>query len=394
MRPGEMDASPRPLYVNNRIAFQGSIILGNGFTFTESPKADESSLSQMEDLISSNSHNGDRILPYIGSNEVNTDPRHLHDRYAIDFFDLPLRRSPNLKNWAKMSEAEKKNCFVNGVVPHDYLDAVAEDWPDLLEIVAQLVKPSRDPQKRKALRERWWQYADKRPGLYSKIDGLEHVFVTGSKAVMFHMIARVNRKQVFSDKLIVFASDDMEVFALLQSRIHEAWSKEYGSTFGSSDALTYNPSQVFLTFPFPADIRLCDEAKAAGLAYHELRAKLMVARNEGLTKTYTRFHDRSQNALDISSLRELHAEMDAAVLRAYGWDDLADLAQPEFIEQDADEGKQAKTRLDWPSEFKDEVLARLLALNAKRAEAERAAGLIASDEDDDQADEDDEGEAA
>ncbi len=39
----------------------------------------------------------------------------------------------------------------------------------------------------------------------------------------------------------------------------------------------------------------------------------------------------------------------------------------EFIEQDADEGKTPKTRLDWPAEFKDEVLARLLALNAERA---------------------------
>ena len=84
--------------------------------------------------------------------------------------------------------------------------------------------------------------------------------------------------------------------------------------------------------------------------------------------------------------------MDDAVLRAYGWDDLADCAQPEFVEQDADEGKQAKTRLDWPSEFKDEVLARLLALNAERAEAERAAGLTASEEDDENPDDDGEDE--
>ena len=58
-----------------------------------------------------------------------------------------------------------------------------------------------------------------------------------------------------------------------------------------------------------------------------------------------------------------------AVLRAYacsasseadarGWNALADRAAPEFIEQDADEGKTPKTRLDWPSDFKDEVLAR------------------------------------
>ena len=97
----------------------------------------------------------------------------------------------------------------------------------------------------------------------------------------------------------------------------------------------------------------------------------MIDRNEGLTKTYNRFHARGENAADIARLRTLHAEMDAAVLRAYGWDDLADRAAPEFIEQDADEGKTPKTRLDWPAEFKDEVLARLLALNAERAAAER-----------------------
>jgi hypothetical protein len=80
--------------------------------------------------------------------------------------------------------------------------------------------------------------------------------------------------------------------------------------------------------------------------------------------------------------------MDHAVLRAYGWDDLAALAAPEFIEQEADEGKKAKTRLDWQTEFKDEVLARLLALNAERAAVERTIGAIGIPEDvDDEIDE-------
>jgi hypothetical protein len=100
-----------------------------------------------------------------------------------------------------------------------------------------------------------------------------------------------------------------------------------------------------------------------------------------LTATYNHFHSRVENAPDIARLRAIHAEMDAAVLRAYGWNDLAARAAPEFIEQDADEGKTPKTRLDWPSEFKDEVLARLLALNATRAAEERAAGLSAAQED-------------
>jgi hypothetical protein len=74
----------------------------------------------------------------------------------------------------------------------------------------------------------------------------------------------------------------------------------------------------------------------------------------------------------------LHAEMDTTVLGAYGWSDLAERAAPEFIEQDADEGKAPKTRLDWPAAFKDEVFARLLALNAVRAATERAAGRPAA----------------
>ena len=108
---------------------------------------------------------------------------------------------------------------------------------------------------------------------------------------------------------------------------------------------------------------------------------MMVNRNEGLTKTYNRFHARGENAADIARLRTLHAEMDRAVLRAYGWGDLAERATAEFIEQEADEGKKPKTKLDWSAEFKDEVLARLLALNAERAAAERAAGVVSIPED-------------
>src|SRR5690606_15469462 len=104
---------------------------------------------------------------------------------------------------------------------------------------------------------------------------------------------------------------------------------------------------------------------------------------------------RSENATDITRLRALHYEMDVAVLRAYArgassekdarsWNDLADRAAPQFIEQESDEGKTPKTRFDWPSDFKDEVLARLLALNAERAAEERAAGLVAVDEGEDE----------
>jgi hypothetical protein len=120
------------------------------------------------------------------------------------------------------------------------------------------------------------------------------------------------------------------------------------------DDLRYTPSDCFRTFPFPANFATLPGLEAAGGSYHAFRAQLMIDRDEGLTKTYNRFHARSENAPDIIRLRALHANMDSTVLRAYGWDDLADRATPEFIEQDADEGKTPKTRFDWPADFKDE----------------------------------------
>jgi hypothetical protein len=93
----------------------------------------------------------------------------------------------------------------------------------------------------------------------------------------------------------------------------------------------------------------------------------MVARGKGLTKTYNDLHDRQlRNDPEIQRLRELHHAMDQAVLRAYGWDDLAAAAAPVFLDEGNEDEFAYQGRLFWPSDFRDEVLARLLALNAER----------------------------
>lgn len=107
----------------------------------------------------------------------------------------------------------------------------------------------------------------------------------------------------------------------------------------------------------------------------------MKRRGEGLTKTCNRFHDPKDRAADIVQLRELHEDMDRAVLRAYGWDDLADAAQPAFLTDD-DPDHPYRDRFFWPAEFRYEVLARLLDLNRERRQEEeeekRAAAFATS----------------
>ncbi len=382
---GDLDTSPVALAANSGMAFQGSITLGMGFTFDDvaAAKGEAESLETMRALIAKDSRNAERIFPYIGGEEVNNSPTHAHHRYVIDFFDRPLRRDPTLQSWFLNEGTEpcakrRRDWMRDGIVPEDYPGEVAEDWPDLIEIVRTRVKPERDPQKRDVLRDRWWQYAEKRPGLYAAIGSLERVLATNAQAAPQYTVGIMNGRSVYANSLNVFAFEQLAALSVLQSSIHEIWARFFSSSM--KDDLRYNPTDCFRTFPFPAGFESNPTLEAAGEAYHALRANLMVARNEGLTKTYNRFHARSENGADIARLRVLHHEMDVAVLRAYGWNDLADRAAPEFIEQEADEGKTPKTRLEWPSDFKDEVLARLLALNATRAAEERAAGLVAADE--------------
>ena len=374
---GDLDASPARLAANEGKAFVGCFLLGMGFTFDDAAVArgkPASSVSEMHRLIAKDPRNAERIFPYLGGEEVNTDPSHAHRRWCIDFNDFPLRRVPMAKSWIAMGEREQTECRRTGLVPLDYPEPVAADWPDLLEIVNSLVKPERDPQKRDALRERWWQYADKRPGLRLSLVEKEGLFATGAAAVMHHMIAFISAPlPVPSHKLIVFPEDGMAVFAVLQSRMHEYWSAFNGTSFGSADALTYNPSKVFTTFPFAASINSLIEP---GRAYCDYRAIIMHSRSEGKTKLYNRFHDPDETNLDISRLRDLHHLMDQAVLRAYGWNDLANTAAPEFLTEETEPEHRYQNRLFWPAPFRDEVLARLLRLNAERAADERARGLI------------------
>jgi len=137
------------------------------------------------------------------------------------------------------------------------------------------------------------------------------------------------------------------------------------------------PSDCFETFPFPENWESRPDLETVGEVYYEFRADLMVRNNEGLTKTYNRFHDPEEDSPDIITLRELHAAMDRAVLDAYGWTDIP--TDCEFLldyEVDEEESSLRKKpwRYRWPDEVRDEVLARLLELNAQRAAQEALAG--------------------
>jgi len=183
---------------------------------------------------------------------------------------------------------------------------------------------------------------------------------------------------VWAETIIVFPLHTFAAFCILQSRPHEIWARFFGSSL--EDRLRYTPSDCFETFPFPEGWDTDGSLEAAGRSYYEYRAALMVANDEGMTKTYNRFHDAYETDPRIVELRELHAAMDRAVLDAYRWTDITTDCEY-LLDYEIDEttwGRKKKPfRYRWPDPARDEVLSRLLALNAKRAAAD--AGRSPSD---------------
>jgi PAS domain-containing protein len=304
----------------------------------------------MEAVIAADPRSRERIFPYIGGEELNDSPDLSFRRWVIGF--------------GNMSETE------------------ARRWPELMDIVERRVRPYRMTVNREAHRRYWWQYGDKRPELTRKQAVLPRVLVNAQVSPNL-AFAFQPTDRVFAMMLNVFLVGSWAGFCVLQARVHEVWARFLGSSM--KDDLRYTPTDCFETFPFPVDLETNAVLEAAGWEYYEFRAALMVQNNEGLTKTYNRFHDSEEASSDILRLRELHANMDRAVLDAYGWTDI----QPacEFLldyEEDEEEGRNKKKkpwRYRWPDDVRDEVLARLLKLNAERAEEERLAGLEGLKED-------------
>ncbi|MCF7963403.1 MAG: hypothetical protein K9M08_21905, partial [Pirellula sp.] len=377
---------PDILSENNEKSFQGVILLGTGFLFDDEAKDGITSpISDIERLKKKDPRNADRIFPYIGGEQVNDHPTQEPSRYVINFEDWPLERQKFDVDWTSASAIQRRDWIREGRVPLDYPGEVAADYPDLLEIVETRVRPAREKQNDAGGKKKWWQFLRPRAEMCEAVRSLQRVLVCAQTS-KYRIFTYLPSEVVFDQKLIVFPLEDYANFSIMQSQAHVCWSTFFGSTM--KDDPVYTPTDCFATFPFP--YQYLEQLRTVGQSLYEIRANLMMKQQEGLTKTYNRFHSPGEHDARILELRRLHSEMDVAVLRAYGWDDLADqAAHPDFCqflldyEEDDDDSasdtsrtrqKKKPWRLRWPDDFRDEVLARLLELNEQRHKEELLAG--------------------
>ena len=163
----------------------------------------------------------------------------------------------------------------------------------------------------------WWRFRRSAPDLRRATADLEHVVALAlvSKSVM---PVRVGTGPVFSKNLAVFAYDSFADLAILCSSVHQLWAIKYSSTLETR--VNYSPTDAFETFPIPPRT---NRLESLGTRLDAARRSVMKKSEVGLTKVYNLVNDpnvKSDSA--IAYIREIHVEMDEAVMAAYGWDDV------------------------------------------------------------------------
>lgn len=278
--PGQAIGNPYRLRANDGKSFIGSYVLGMGFIMEP---------QEARELIAMNARNAEVLFPYLNGEDLNTRTDQSASRWVINFRDWPLER--------------------------------AEEYPDCMRIVRERVMPERTRRKdngdfalRYPLYERWWQYADKRPALYTTIANLDRVLAR-SRVSNINSMSFVENGIVFSAATVIFASDDWGTFALLQSAAHTEWLGRYASSMRTD--IRYTPSDCFDTFPFPDDSKF-NSLVEVGSRYYSERSSLMQSSRIGLTRLYNSMHDQSDMASEIRQFRCLQEKLDCAVATAYG----------------------------------------------------------------------------
>ncbi len=342
--PSAVQGDPYPLARNTDKAFLGSYVMGMGFTLQP---------EEAQALIDEDARNGNVVLPYLSGEDLNSHPEQSPSRWIINFRKWPLRREVE-GGWREADKNQRNAWLRSGSVPKDYPHPVAADYPDCLRIVEERVRPERTLHSDEVGKKYWWRFLRPRVELYGTLEELERALVT-TRVSAFHFMSPADTRIVFSDSLTVLAAD---AFTVLSSTIHDVWAHRPGMTTLESRP-TYNAAYAFDSFPLPPQV---PSLKDIGERYYAHRQGIMQSRQEGLTKTYNRFHNPEESAEDIERLLELHVEMDRAVADAYGWGDLD-------LWHGFHETKQG-VRFTISEEARREVLDRLLLLNHERYEEE------------------------
>lgn len=319
--PGTSNGNPITIFANLETGYQGSIVLGKGFVLD---------VDDAVSLLSRNPHNYEVLSPYLSGDDINSRPDQSPSRWVINFNDFSVEQ--------------------------------ARSYAECFEIVSKRVYPERQRDKRKAYRDKWWQFAERRRALYASLVNVPRVLVA-CRVTKYVAHSFAPTGLIYDVGVNVFVKDVDYLAGLLQSSHYEAWVRKYASTLESR--VRYTLGDCFETFP---QAPKSDAIISLGRSIQNCWADTMLERGEGLTTTANRFHNSRLVDADLIELRRLQLTLGQEVALAYGWGDIE-------LAHGFHETKQG-LRFTISEAARREILDRLLELNHQRHAEEVAQGLV------------------
>jgi hypothetical protein len=251
-------------------SFQGPIPVG---TFYLSPE-------EAREHLEANPAYTEVVRPYLVGDDIAEDPQQRPRRFVVDFGLRPLEQAMN--------------------------------YPEVLDLVRERVKPDRDKNQVKRRRERWWLFGSPASEMREAIKGLPR-FIAGNAQGKRFLFCWVDAGVCPSNLTNVFAFDDDYSMGVLTSSIHGAWAHSESSTL--EDRPRYTPTSCFETFPWPQpDDAARAQIGAIAKTLIERRQAVCLENDLGLTVLYNQVDEGAW-----AEVADLHRQLDEAVARAYGW---------------------------------------------------------------------------
>lgn len=256
---------------------------------------------------------------------------------------------------------------------------VQTKFPHLYQWLLENVKPDRDANRDKDLREKWWLHRRNNEEMRNFLSGLPKYIATVMTA-KHRVFTKLSGNITPDQKLVAIGlTSDFEL-GILSSRLHLCWALSIGGHLGVGNDPVYVKTTCFEKFPFP---ELAEQQK---IIIGDLAEKIDQLRKQQQAQhpklTLTNIYNVLENLRKgevlgpkeqlinqqglVSTLRELHDELDREVFASYGWQDLADSLV----------GKAGATtplpdKDDEQAQAEEELLGRLVALNHQRAAEEK-----------------------
>ncbi len=323
-------STPKQLTANTSLACEGVRTIGMGFVIEN---------HEAYRLINEQPACKKVVLPFVDGRDINSKTTQDPSRWCICFFDWP----------------EEK----------------AKSFPDCWRIIEERVRPERQRLKadgnfqlRSPMPQKYWQFGDARMGFRRRTEHLERILIVVQTSKYVSASFQPNDR-IYSQSLVMIASDNYEIFASINSSVHSAWISD---TCSSTEATQrYIVSDGFNTYPFPAPSK---ELADVGKAFELVRNKALSEYSFGMTGVYNEVHRSSCDLELIVELRRLQIELDLALLRAYGWNDIG---LGYGFHKIAHLPESDRVRYTFCEQARQEILNRLSKLNLKRWQSQQDA---------------------